>query len=282
MDFFNVRYFTRALGRFNSPGPANAGADIMDPQTWNGYSYVRNNPLTYTDPSGQFALSDLFSGLWEAISDFGGAILNWFNLPCGTDFCETGTGVSDINTVALNQVPPSSAQYDYNIGKPTDTYDLNGAHTHYDYTDALDRLTKVTLPIGAQTAYSYPSVTEMDSYQDQNSAGDQALRTRQLYDGLGRLSEADNYESSSQYIATTQTYDALGRPASTTKDPNGLNYSTVYAYDPIGDLLSVTQGSHTRTFAYDTLGRLTGATNLAALFLFSSFVRRLNRRVVCG
>jgi RHS repeat-associated protein len=45
MDYFNARYFTNALGRFNSPDPANAGADMMDPQSWNGYSYVENNPL---------------------------------------------------------------------------------------------------------------------------------------------------------------------------------------------------------------------------------------------
>jgi RHS repeat-associated protein len=54
LDFFNARYYTSALGRFNSADPANAGAYPADPQTWNGYAYVRNNPLTYTDPSGLF------------------------------------------------------------------------------------------------------------------------------------------------------------------------------------------------------------------------------------
>ena len=44
-----------AQGRFQSPDPANAGADPRDPQTWNGYSYVGNNPLTFTDPSGMLA-----------------------------------------------------------------------------------------------------------------------------------------------------------------------------------------------------------------------------------
>jgi hypothetical protein len=41
-------------GRFQSPDPANAGADPSNPQSWNGYSYVYNNPLSYTDPSGMF------------------------------------------------------------------------------------------------------------------------------------------------------------------------------------------------------------------------------------
>jgi hypothetical protein len=52
MDYFNARYFGAALGRFTSPDPGNAGTHITDPQTWNAYAYVRNNPLAITDPSG--------------------------------------------------------------------------------------------------------------------------------------------------------------------------------------------------------------------------------------
>jgi RHS repeat-associated protein len=54
LDWFEVRYFSSAQGRFQSPDPANAGVAIGDPQTWNAYSYVANNPLSYTDPSGMF------------------------------------------------------------------------------------------------------------------------------------------------------------------------------------------------------------------------------------
>jgi hypothetical protein len=35
-----------------SPDPDNAGASIDNPQSWNAYSYVLNNPLKYTDPNG--------------------------------------------------------------------------------------------------------------------------------------------------------------------------------------------------------------------------------------
>jgi RHS repeat-associated protein len=52
LDWFNVRYYSGAQGRFQSPDPANAGADPSNPQSWNGYAYVGNNPLSYTDPSG--------------------------------------------------------------------------------------------------------------------------------------------------------------------------------------------------------------------------------------
>jgi RHS repeat-associated protein len=58
LDYFNARYFTAPLGRFNSADPLNIGADPTDPQTWNGYSYVRNNPLALVDPSGMDTCAD--------------------------------------------------------------------------------------------------------------------------------------------------------------------------------------------------------------------------------
>ncbi len=50
LDFFNARYLSGAQGRFTSADPGNA--HLEDPQTWNGYAYVNNNPLNFTDPSG--------------------------------------------------------------------------------------------------------------------------------------------------------------------------------------------------------------------------------------
>ncbi len=52
MDDFNTRYYGSAVGRFTSPDPMNLGADLLDPQSWNAYAYVRNNPLALVDPSG--------------------------------------------------------------------------------------------------------------------------------------------------------------------------------------------------------------------------------------
>ncbi len=52
LDDANARYFGSSLGRFMSPDPENAGADIMAPQSWNMYNYATNNPLSMTDPTG--------------------------------------------------------------------------------------------------------------------------------------------------------------------------------------------------------------------------------------
>jgi hypothetical protein len=46
------------MGRFMSPDPENFGANIMNPQSWNMYSYAMNNPLINTDPDGRECVWD--------------------------------------------------------------------------------------------------------------------------------------------------------------------------------------------------------------------------------
>ena len=99
LDYFNARYYGGALGRFTSPDPRNAGADLFHPQSWNGYSYVGNNPLAFVDPSGE-SLADVFATLWNGINGITGDIANWLNPPCGATFCITGTSVGDVGTVS--------------------------------------------------------------------------------------------------------------------------------------------------------------------------------------
>lgn len=48
--FYNARYYDPALGRFTQPDTI--VPDPTDPQALNRYSYVRNNPINYIDPTG--------------------------------------------------------------------------------------------------------------------------------------------------------------------------------------------------------------------------------------
>ena len=52
LDHFSARFNSSTLGRFISPDPENAGADLSVPQSWNAYSYVLNNPINAIDPDG--------------------------------------------------------------------------------------------------------------------------------------------------------------------------------------------------------------------------------------
>ena len=55
LDYFGARYFSGAQGRFTSPDPLRGR--LSDPQTLNRYAYVRNNPLSRTDPTGLYIVN---------------------------------------------------------------------------------------------------------------------------------------------------------------------------------------------------------------------------------
>jgi RHS repeat-associated protein len=52
LDYFGARYFSGAQGRFTSPDSPFNDQHPDDPQSWNLYSYGRNNPLNGIDPDG--------------------------------------------------------------------------------------------------------------------------------------------------------------------------------------------------------------------------------------
>jgi RHS repeat-associated protein len=70
LDYFQARYYSSTQGRFTSPDPYKIVAEVqnepdpekarsmlthylMRPQLWNQYPYTINNPLKYTDPTGE-------------------------------------------------------------------------------------------------------------------------------------------------------------------------------------------------------------------------------------
>jgi RHS repeat-associated protein len=50
LDYMHARYYTPQYGRFLSVDPAIGS--LRSPQSWNRYSYVRNNPMSLIDPTG--------------------------------------------------------------------------------------------------------------------------------------------------------------------------------------------------------------------------------------
>ncbi|WP_321470786.1 RHS repeat-associated core domain-containing protein [uncultured Paludibaculum sp.] len=56
LDYFGARYFSAAQDRFTTPDAPFADQHPEDPQSWNLYAYVRNNPLAMVDVTGKDAL----------------------------------------------------------------------------------------------------------------------------------------------------------------------------------------------------------------------------------
>ncbi|MCD9189243.1 MAG: RHS repeat-associated core domain-containing protein [Pyrinomonadaceae bacterium] len=59
LDYMHARYYLERGGKFMSVDP---GRDFnpKNPQSWNLYSYVRNNPVNATDPTGRNMYSSIF------------------------------------------------------------------------------------------------------------------------------------------------------------------------------------------------------------------------------
>ena len=79
LEFAQARYYNNQHGRFTSVDPLNESASTGDPQTFNRYSYVSNDPLNLVDPSGMTACSAEYSytqcggggGFWGGAGGFG-------------------------------------------------------------------------------------------------------------------------------------------------------------------------------------------------------------------
>lgn len=115
--------------------------------------------------------------------------------------------------------------------------------------DTAGRPWKVTAPDSSIVETNYSVVTSGDQIGTVVTVHDQAGKERRsVTNALGQLTRVDEPIS-------TETTTGLG-------DKPSPYQHTDYSYDVLNNLLTVNQGSQTRTFAYDALSRLTSATNL--------------------
>lgn len=71
LQYFEKRYYDTRIWRFTTEDPVfwevwltkRPSQYYTDPQQWNSYSYVRNNPINYVDPTGE--LLDTIWDIWN-------------------------------------------------------------------------------------------------------------------------------------------------------------------------------------------------------------------------
>jgi RHS repeat-associated protein len=70
LDYAQARYYSSAQGRFTSADETLIGSYKSDPQSWNLFSYARNNPLLYRDLTGRdYNIYDKDGNYMRRISD---------------------------------------------------------------------------------------------------------------------------------------------------------------------------------------------------------------------
>jgi RHS repeat-associated protein len=72
---YGARYYDAAIGRFMSPD--SIVPSVTDAQSFNHYSYVRNNPVVYVDPTGHLFefIGNVFQAIGNAVAAIGDAVV---------------------------------------------------------------------------------------------------------------------------------------------------------------------------------------------------------------
>jgi RHS repeat-associated protein len=86
LDFAEARYYNNSHGRFTAVDPLLASGKSANPQTFNRYVYVRNNPLNLVDPSGLSScpVGQIASNNGTCIVSTGTRDVNCFVEGCGS------------------------------------------------------------------------------------------------------------------------------------------------------------------------------------------------------
>lgn len=141
------------------------------------------------------------------------------------------------------------SQFDYYLGQPVDSEDVNGIVSSVYYADGLDRPTKAIRAVNGgadvktQTIYDYQDAShKIATYKDQTTFNDQVLRSESTYDGLGRTTDTRLYEGAN-YILVQKQYDALGRAFKTSnpyRPQSEVAIWTITTYDSLGRVTRIT------------------------------------------
>jgi RHS repeat-associated protein len=113
-DFFTARYYASSFGRFASPDDG-SDQNPSDPQSWNLYSYVRNNALSNTDLDGHGCQKTIFSHL----DANGNRVVDdtvWDLSDCFFGFVDTTINVTKSTANAFSQAISQTTQHAPNNG----------------------------------------------------------------------------------------------------------------------------------------------------------------------
>ena len=103
---YNARYYDPYLNRFVSPDTI--VPDIANPQDWNRYTYVRNNPVRHTDPSGHTIPTPPQPDQWTEIvpnSDVLAIVGCFLGRHCNAETLRDQNGDRTGNTVLIHNPP---------------------------------------------------------------------------------------------------------------------------------------------------------------------------------
>lgn len=152
LDDFEARYYSSSMGRFMQPDPLFATPlHVVNPQRWNMYAYVVNNPTNYIDPDGKDAIAVNFvnevplgghEGVIVVHAD-GSATYARF----GPEHAASPADAGKVTVQALNSV----------------TFQGNGLPTDASYKELSEEVAKIEGQPASTVGFNYFKTSEADS-----------------------------------------------------------------------------------------------------------------------
>ena len=176
------------------------------------------------------------------------------------------------NTGALAPVPDSASgiktTYYYDLTDRLIQYAETGTgHSHavgyvYDRENKLTSLTEKINGTAFTTSYTYDDDNRVSSITDRG------ITESYTYDAYGRVTQKVTKNGSATVLTETYTYRTVsGKPtgqiATHRSVSSGRTVTYTYNYDANGNITSVSDGTHTTTYVYDSANQLTRENNQA-------------------
>jgi len=282
----NLTYDSR--GRLKTSSPVIGGIARTTTYTYNGHNLVTR----IDHPDGSFAKynydavgrltsrsrasneEERFS--YNLLSKVTSHALGTYEVVYVRDCGESGGSCQWIETLQFQPHFQETKAYD-TLGRLTSVTGNNGQKMTYTY-DQNDNVASATDALGRKTTYAYNTHDqlwderravgtsfEQLTHYEYDAAGNLKLvidpknnATNYAYDGFSQLVE----QSSPDTAGATHVYDAGGRLASTWRADSS---QIVYTHDVLSRIKTVTSGSTSQTFGYDTCaygkGRLCSAAD---------------------
>jgi RHS repeat-associated protein len=105
--YYNARYYYPEIGRFISPDMI--VPDATNPQALNRFTYVLNNPLKYTDPTGH--------GWWSIVTDIASIAFDTVQLVKDPSLANAGWLALDVALTCLPGIPAGAGPLAKGISK---------------------------------------------------------------------------------------------------------------------------------------------------------------------
>jgi len=158
LDNFGARFDASSLGRFMTADPISGTAlHIINPQRWNMYAYVMNNPTTYIDPDGRDAAVATFHHMVLGLGHAGIISIH-----------KDGTATYARNGPGVANMPVWKGSTPLNSDLPTVQFGEDG----YPTPASIDALTDKVAAIEGETpdsvAISYYKTSEADTIELDN------------------------------------------------------------------------------------------------------------------